>query len=72
MGVMNGKHRMTNFPTRCYCARYVPLEVLNEDYSRLGKADMFALGASLYELATGSPLPTGGPPSWGIKASSPS
>jgi len=40
--------------------RYLPLEVMNSDYSRLDKADMFSLGAMLYELASGIELPTGG------------
>lgn len=43
-------------------SRYLPLEVMNADYSRLDKADMFAFGATLYELASGSELPSGGEP----------
>ncbi len=39
--------------------RYLPHEVLNDDLSALDKADMFALGATLLELATNSPLPSG-------------
>lgn len=42
-------------------SRYMPLEILNDDYSQLPKVDMFALGATIYELARGSPLPTSGP-----------
>ena len=41
-------------------SRYLPLEVMNADYSRLDKADMFSLGAMLYELASGTELPSGG------------
>jgi len=41
-------------------ACYLPLEVMNSDYSQLDKADVFALGATLYELATGSDAPSGG------------
>lgn len=41
-------------------ARYLAPEMINGDYSNLEKADVFALGASMYELATGRPLPTGG------------
>lgn len=42
-------------------ARYVAREVVADDYRNLDKADMFSLGASMYELAKGEPLPTGGP-----------
>ena len=31
--------------------------MLNGDYSQLDKADIFALGATLYQLATGTDLP---------------
>lgn len=41
--------------------RYLAAEVLAGDRSTLDKADMFALGASLYELATRIPLPKQGP-----------
>ncbi len=39
--------------------RYIPQEILNDDFSALDKANVFMLGASLYELATGTQLPTG-------------
>lgn len=39
---------------------YLPLEVMNADYSRLDKADIFSVGAMLFELASGNELPTGG------------
>lgn len=39
--------------------RYVSKEVLREDLRHLDKADMFALGASLYELASDKRLPKG-------------
>ena len=41
--------------------RYIPQEVLNDDFRALDRADMFMLGASLYELATGTHLPSGAP-----------
>ncbi|GAB4814990.1 hypothetical protein N2152v2_002036 [Parachlorella kessleri] len=41
-------------------SRYLPLEVMNSDYSRLDKADMFALGATMFELASRSELPSSG------------
>ena len=43
--------------------RYLPHEVLNSDYRRLDKADMFSLGVTLYELASGAmgSMPSGGP-----------
>ena len=34
-------------------------EALNNDWRAPDKVDLFALGASLYELATGQDLPTG-------------
>ena len=42
-------------------ARYMPLEILNDDYTQLPKVDMFALGATIYEMARRSPLPSSGP-----------
>ena len=41
-------------------ARYLPLELLNDDFSALDRADVFSLGVSLYELATAVPLPSSG------------
>ncbi|CAM6105349.1 unnamed protein product [Calypogeia fissa] len=41
-------------------SRYTPLEILNDDHSQLHKADIFALGATMYELARGLPLPSSG------------
>ena len=41
-------------------ARYLPLEVMNSDYGHLDKADIFSLGAMLFELACGNELPHGG------------
>eukprot|EP00204_Picochlorum_oklahomense_P003479 CAMPEP_0118800128 /NCGR_PEP_ID=MMETSP1161-20130426/2123_1 /TAXON_ID=249345 /ORGANISM="Picochlorum oklahomensis, Strain CCMP2329" /LENGTH=130 /DNA_ID=CAMNT_0006727909 /DNA_START=1 /DNA_END=393 /DNA_ORIENTATION=+ len=41
-------------------ACYLPLEVMNSDYTQLEKADIFALGATLFELASGNELPSGG------------
>jgi len=41
-------------------ARYLPLELLNDDFSALDRADVFSLGVSIYELATAVPLPSSG------------
>ncbi|KAL1117898.1 hypothetical protein AAG570_004211 [Ranatra chinensis] len=40
--------------------RYLPREILNDDYSNLTKVDIFALGLTLYEAAGGGPLPKNG------------
>ncbi|AAF02869.1 Similar to Wee1 protein kinase [Arabidopsis thaliana] len=37
-------------------ARYMPQEILNEDYEHLDKVDIFSLGVTVYELIKGSPL----------------
>ncbi|KAL3677436.1 hypothetical protein R1sor_027384 [Riccia sorocarpa] len=41
-------------------SRYASLEIINDDYSDLHKADIFALGATMYELSRGLPLPSSG------------
>ncbi|MCO5547332.1 hypothetical protein L7F22_000780 [Adiantum nelumboides] len=41
-------------------ARYMPLELINDDYRHLPKADVFALGATIFELARNLPLPSSG------------
>ncbi|XP_043192595.1 wee1-like protein kinase isoform X1 [Amphibalanus amphitrite] len=42
--------------------RYMPREILVEDYECLAKADMFALGLTALECACGQPLPKNGEP----------
>uniref|UniRef100_A0A1J3JEL7 Wee1-like protein kinase n=1 Tax=Noccaea caerulescens TaxID=107243 RepID=A0A1J3JEL7_NOCCA len=37
-------------------ARYMPQEILNENYEHLEKVDIFSLGVTVYELIRGSPL----------------
>lgn len=41
--------------------RYLCKEVLREDYSDLTKADVFALGLTIFEACGGGPLPKNGP-----------
>ena len=41
-------------------ARHLPLELLNDDFSALDRADAFSLGVSIHELATAIALPTSG------------
>ncbi|KAK7284675.1 hypothetical protein RJT34_19425 [Clitoria ternatea] len=41
-------------------ARYMPQEILNENYDHLEKVDIFSLGASIYELICRLPLPESG------------
>lgn len=40
--------------------RYLPNEILQEDFSQLCKADIFSLGITLYEAGGGGPLPKNG------------
>ncbi|KAL4572106.1 hypothetical protein LXL04_018875 [Taraxacum kok-saghyz] len=42
-------------------ARYMPQEILNDNYDHLDKVDIFSLGATVYELIRGSTLPDSGP-----------
>ncbi|XP_068637915.1 wee1-like protein kinase [Aristolochia californica] len=41
-------------------ARYMPPEILNENFEHLDKVDIFSLGVAVYELLKGSPLPDSG------------
>lgn len=41
-------------------ARYMPQEILNDNYDCLEKVDIFALGITMYELVRGSALPQSG------------
>lgn len=41
-------------------SRYLPKELLNEQDIQLPKADIFSLAMSIYELASGNPLPQNG------------
>ncbi|KAJ0962798.1 hypothetical protein J5N97_027920 [Dioscorea zingiberensis] len=41
--------------------RYMPLEMLNDKCEHPDKVDIFSLGATIYELVKGSPLPRSGP-----------
>lgn len=41
-------------------ARYMPQEILNENYDHLDKVDIFSLGVSIYQLIRKSPMPESG------------
>lgn len=41
-------------------ARFIPHEIMNGDLSRLDKADMFSLGATIYDVVTKGCLPSEG------------
>lgn len=41
--------------------RYLPKEILEENFEHLAKGDIFALGITLYEAGGGGPLPKNGP-----------
>ncbi|XP_057439305.1 wee1-like protein kinase [Lotus japonicus] len=50
----------TSLPIEEGDARYMPQEILNENYDHLDKVDIFSLGASIYELIRRLPLPDSG------------
>ncbi|KHN28212.1 Wee1-like protein kinase [Glycine soja] len=50
----------TSLPIEEGDARYMPQEILNENYDHLDKVDIFSLGASIYELIRRLPLPESG------------
>ncbi|XP_011641526.1 wee1-like protein kinase [Pogonomyrmex barbatus] len=41
--------------------RYLPTEILHENFNHLPKGDIFALGLTVYEAGGGGPLPKNGP-----------
>lgn len=41
--------------------RYLPMEILQENFNHLPEADIFALGLTIYEAGGGGPLPKNGP-----------
>ncbi|CAA7408516.1 unnamed protein product [Spirodela intermedia] len=42
-------------------SRYMPQEIINDQYEYLDKVDVFSLGIATYELVRGLPLPESGP-----------
>ncbi|KAF5931318.1 hypothetical protein HYC85_032191 [Camellia sinensis] len=48
-------------------ARYMPQEILNDNYDHLDKVDIFSLGAAIYELIRGSALPESAPLSLNLR-----
>jgi wee1-like protein kinase len=42
-------------------SRYMSLELLSDDHNDLTKSDIFSLGATMYEICLGRPLPMSGP-----------
>ncbi|XP_030457912.2 wee1-like protein kinase [Syzygium oleosum] len=69
--VKNGVYKLGDFgcatllnnslPVQEGDTRYMPHEILNENFDHLDKVDIFALGASAFELVTGSTLTKSGP-----------
>jgi wee1-like protein kinase len=49
-------------------SRYMSMELLLEDHHDLKASDVFSLGATLYEICLGRPLPTNGPEWQAIRA----
>lgn len=42
-------------------SRYMPQEIINDQYEYLDKVDVFSLGIATYELVRGLPVPESGP-----------
>jgi serine/threonine protein kinase len=42
-------------------SRYMSMELLSGDHNNLTKSDIFSLGATMYEIGLGRPLPMNGP-----------
>jgi serine/threonine protein kinase len=49
-------------------SRYMSMELLSGDHSDLTKSDIFSLGATMYEICLGQPLPMNGPEWQDIRA----
>ncbi|CAG9465014.1 unnamed protein product [Pedinophyceae sp. YPF-701] len=49
-------------------AVYMAPELLKEDFTHLTKSDIWSLGATLYEIVRGAPLPRGGQPYQDLRA----
>jgi len=51
-------------------SRYMSMELLSGDHADLTKSDIFSLGATVYEICLGRPLPMNGPEWQDIRAGS--
>lgn len=48
-------------------ARYMPNEMLKDQCEYLDKVDIFSLGAAIYEILKGTPLPDSGPKFYSLR-----